>query len=115
LTQTNLMVIVVGFGLPTILAILALPLRLGKVRPNSFYGFRTPKTMSSPEIWYQANRFAGQWMLAASSLTLLINFSLLYTRPDLPPEKLTLWMACVGAISALLASVRSLLYLRKLQ
>ena len=110
----NGIVILVGFGLPILLGILALPLRLGKVRPNLFYGFRTPKTMSSPEIWYTANRFAGQWLLAASALTILINFSLWYTRPDWPPETLTLWMACVGVIFTLLATARSLFYLRKL-
>jgi uncharacterized membrane protein len=110
----NGMVILVGFGLPVLLGILALPLRLGKVRPNLYYGFRTPKTMSSPEIWYAANRFAGQWLLAASALTILINFSLWYTRPDLPPEIQTVAMACVGGFSTLLASARSLFYLRKL-
>lgn len=39
---------------------LSLPLALGKVPPNWFYGFRTPKTLSSPDLWYAANRSLGR-------------------------------------------------------
>jgi len=38
---------------------LGIPLALGKVPPNAWYGFRTAKTLSSAAIWYPANRSAG--------------------------------------------------------
>lgn len=44
---------------------LSIPLLRGKVGPNSVYGFRTPKTMSSPQIWYRANRAAARNMILA--------------------------------------------------
>ena len=34
---------------------LSIPLIRRRVKPNRLYGFRTPKTMSSEQIWYEAN------------------------------------------------------------
>ena len=53
-------------------AILGIPLALGKVPPNWFYGFRTPKTLSRPEIWYEANRaFGVEFTIAGVAITLV--------------------------------------------
>ena len=41
------------------LGALGVPLALGRVPPNGSYGFRTPKTLSSPDVWYAANRIQG--------------------------------------------------------
>lgn len=51
--------------------VLGLPLALKKVPMNSVYGFRTQKTMSSPEIWYEANRQSGFNLIVAGGLTIL--------------------------------------------
>jgi uncharacterized membrane protein len=40
-------------------AVLGTPLALRRVPPNRWYGFRTPKTLSTPEVWYAANRITG--------------------------------------------------------
>ena len=50
----------VNVGLGLLLIGVSIPLALGKVPPNWLYGFRTRKTMSSPEIWYPANRALGR-------------------------------------------------------
>ena len=50
-----------------LIAALSVPLILRLVKPNLIYGFRTPLTLSSPEIWYPANAFAG-WALLIASL-----------------------------------------------
>ena len=39
---------------------LSIPLIRRRVKPNRLYGFRTPKTMSSEQIWYKANAYAGR-------------------------------------------------------
>jgi len=49
-----------------------IPLAMRKVPMNLFYGFRVPKTMSSPEIWYEANYNTGVNMITASGVTLLV-------------------------------------------
>lgn len=44
---------------PIVLIVLAVPLILEKIARNGFYGFRTPYTFSSDEVWYRANKIAG--------------------------------------------------------
>ncbi len=44
---------------------LCVPIILRKVKPNSWYGFRVPKTLSDEKIWYEANAYSGRLMLVA--------------------------------------------------
>lgn len=104
----------VAYLLPAILAALAVPLVLGMVPPNGLYGFRTPKTLSSPDIWYLANRFAGWLMIAAAALTICFNFVFSSMHADWPNETLIPWMAGAFLVSILLGLVVSMFYLRKL-
>lgn len=53
-----------------IIAATALPLLFGWVPPNLYYGFRTPRTMSSPEAWYRANQIMACYLLASQALGL---------------------------------------------
>ncbi|MEW6053173.1 MAG: SdpI family protein [Nitrospirota bacterium] len=53
-----------------ILIIIAIPLIIGWIPRNRFYGVRTCKTLSDDRIWYAANRFGG-WLFVASSLIYL--------------------------------------------
>jgi SdpI/YfhL protein family len=43
-----------------LLTALSIPLILGKIGPNPWYGFRVKKTLSDPAIWYPANAYAGK-------------------------------------------------------
>jgi hypothetical protein len=49
--------------------VVGLPMALDKVPPNSWYGFRTTKTLSSPSIWYPANRVMGRDLCVGGCLT----------------------------------------------
>lgn len=51
-------------------ALVSLPLIRGRVPRNPLYGFRTPKTLSSDDIWYPANRYAGRALFRAGLATL---------------------------------------------
>lgn len=102
----------IGYLLPALLVILAVPMALGMVPPNRWYGFRTPKTLSSPDIWYAANRASAWFLIAAGLLAIGLNLALSRTHPDWPPSRLTSGMAGVTVISVLLAVVASLLWLR---
>lgn len=64
-------------ALPTLIVILCLPLLLGKVAPNGYYGFRTAKTRSSPEIWYVANRVAAINFIVASAVGFVLAMTLI--------------------------------------
>ncbi len=51
-----------------LMAVIAIPLVLRKVRPNPIYGFRTPFTMSREDVWYDINAYFGRWLLAIAVL-----------------------------------------------
>ncbi len=49
---------------------ISIPLILEKIGINGLYGFRTEKTMSSPTIWYAANKIMGRDLFVAGFLIL---------------------------------------------
>ena len=53
-----------------IIAATAVPLLVGWIPPNLYYGFRTPRSMSSPEAWYRANEILAWHMLISQAFAL---------------------------------------------
>lgn len=108
-------------GLVTVLAcdalfaLIALPLALGKVRRNPVYGYRTPATLSSDEVWYAANAHFGRGFLvaalvtAAAALVLRPAFTLLS-----PPAFLNASIAFLVTPLAV-AAIRTARFVRTLQ
>jgi hypothetical protein len=103
-----------AYVLPGVVMLAAIPMALGIVPPNRFYGFRTPKTRSSPEIWYPANRFAG-WSLLLSGLAAFC-FNLIFwsAHRDWPDAELFTWMSSVSGAFVGLGAAASFLYLLRL-
>lgn len=59
-------------AVPTLLSLVSVPLILGKVPRNSFYGVRIHSTMSGPEAeWYRLNRIGGMALFVAGIGSLL--------------------------------------------
>jgi uncharacterized membrane protein len=104
----------VAYVLPGLLAIVAAPLALGKIPPNQIYGFRTLKTLSSPDIWYPANRMAGWWMIAAGALPICLNLVVWETHPEWPSGTLASVMGALTLAAILIGAALSFAYLRKL-
>ncbi len=52
-----------------IVVLLGIPLYFRKVPPNRFYGFRTGRTLSDPQVWYEVNRVTGGWMVITGAAT----------------------------------------------
>ena len=94
-----------------LLAALAVPLIRGKVPPNPLYGFRTPRTLADPAVWYPANRHAGRWMLATGIAWLAAAVVGYFTPIGLVPYAL----GCAGVLLAGVAvgMVQSFWYLRR--
>ena len=46
-------------------ALAAVPLMLGIVPPNPYFGWPTRSIASKPDLWTQVNKFAGRALLAA--------------------------------------------------
>jgi hypothetical protein len=97
-----------------VLCLISLPLILGMVGPNPFYGLRVKRTLDDPDVWYPANRMAAWWMLAAGVVVMLVSAGvfLLLPRLGLVPYALT----CLGTVvvSLTLGLIRSIRYLRRL-
>ncbi len=70
------------FLIPSILfLIVSIPLVVGKIPANRYYGVRTRKTLSDDRIWYASNRLGG-WLLIASSLIYLMIAAFVPYSPD---------------------------------
>ena len=63
------LLVVLFLGVSLLLTGLSVPLIRGWVKPNYWYGFRFPLTLTNPDIWYPANRYGG-WLLLIYSLVL---------------------------------------------
>jgi uncharacterized membrane protein len=59
------------FLVPLLIIAISVPLFLGKVPRNRWYGFRTPKTLSSDSVWYPANRIGAQYLCIAGLIELI--------------------------------------------
>jgi uncharacterized membrane protein len=60
---------------------LSIPMLLGKISRNHFYGFRTSLTLSSDKIWYPANKFAGKGLLIWGVLNIIISIPTFWMHP----------------------------------
>ena len=61
-------------GMYGVLALATLPLVVGWVPPNRWYGFRFPGAEHSPELWYRVNMLGGMQFLAALAVCVAANF-----------------------------------------
>jgi branched-subunit amino acid transport protein len=69
---------------------ISIPLVLGIVPPNRFYGFRTPRAMASRDMWFVVNRYAGVAILIAAGVYLAIARALPYDRAS--PDDFRVWL-----------------------
>lgn len=73
-------------GVSLLMALVFLPLALGLIGPNPIYGYRTPASYSSPEVWYRANAIAGWIGLGFSAASAILTAALLRSG-RLTPER----------------------------
>src|SRR5438874_1638746 len=102
-----------GIGGVLLIAI-SLPMIYEKIPPNGFYGFRTPRTLSDPNVWYPANRVAGRNLAVAGvivSTTALVLFAM---QKSIAPRTADLTLLIVTLISFIGAVVHSFIALRRI-
>jgi len=94
---------------------LSIPMLLRRVKPNRWYGFRTPKTLSNDKIWYESNGYSGKRLLVFSTIHTITSL-VLYLIPALGTN-LTAYASAVGVIFFIgftVVIVQSFHYLRTL-
>ncbi|HAL46060.1 MAG: hypothetical protein A2Y12_06565 [Planctomycetes bacterium GWF2_42_9] len=106
----------IGTLIGLLIVAISIPLLFDKVKPNQWYGFRTPKTLSNPEIWYKANKYMAKNMLIAG-IIIMATFIILPTlkshfEPGIGTSIALFYFIIM--IPILIVIIRSLLYLRKL-
>jgi hypothetical protein len=52
------------------------PLKHRKVKPNWFYGFRTPATLKDPVLWYEVNEKTGKDLMTLGGVLFVLAASL---------------------------------------
>ena len=90
----------------TIIATTAIPLAAGWVPPNFVYGFRTPRTMASPEAWYAANQLMGYFMLVGQAAAIVFKGAVvqaLQSRFGWEPIAWGVLWVCVVALASIAA------------
>lgn len=100
------------FGL--LLVGLSIPLLLGKVPPNPWYGFRVPSTLADATLWYKVNRHMARWLLMTGILTAAGAF-LLYWFTDLSLDAYAWGCLVVFAVPFTVGAIRSWRYRRRLK
>jgi len=56
---------------PLAIIAVSIPLILGVVPRNHWYGFRTSRTLSSDATWYRSNRIGGKYFVIAGLIQLI--------------------------------------------
>ncbi|MEW6731571.1 MAG: SdpI family protein [Acidobacteriota bacterium] len=86
---------------------LGLPLYFKKIKPNRWYGFRTRKTLSDPEIWYAANKISGLDITIAGVVTSIAAIKLYFLGiifPVLPIAGLNFLVFILATLAAVVHS-----------
>ena len=104
-----------AYVLPGLAIVLGIPMVLGAIPPNRFYGYRTRKTLGSTAIWYQGNRAAGWSMVLCGAAALGHNLYLLHSHPEWPSDLKQIFMTVSAAVLLFAGLIFSGFYIRKLR
>ena len=90
-----------------LLAGLGVPLLCGRVRPNSWYGCRSEKTLSDEKVWYAVNRVTGRDLVAAGAAVVFASVALLLFGRGMNPDHAVLVLPFVLLLSVVIMAVDS--------
>jgi uncharacterized membrane protein len=96
------------FSLVGVLCIgLGIPLLRGRVRPNSWYGCRTQKTLSDEKIWYAVNRVTGRDLIITGIMLIGSSLIVFAFGREMSPEYAVLILLSVLVLSVVGMVVKS--------
>lgn len=90
------------------------PLKHGKIPPNHWYGFRTPKTLSNEKVWYEINKITGEDMVKIGVVVLLSALIVLSFRGWLPVEAAVAILTAIVLVSVAWMAIHGFSLLRKM-
>lgn len=98
----------------TLIALVAVPLALRKVRRNVVYGYRTPATLANDDLWFEANACFGRWLFVGSLLGVCLAFAVEGYAGLSPESFLVVPVVAIGG-PVVIAGVRTSLLVRRLE
>jgi uncharacterized membrane protein len=101
-------------GVGLLFIALSIPLIRECVPPNSFYGFRTAKSLSDPKIWYAINRLSGIDLLLAGALISLGSVAMLFLGQGLQPQQVALVLLLLMVFTLSGAALHGYMVLRRM-
>jgi uncharacterized membrane protein len=108
---TLLLLLFVGAGL--LLAGISIPLIQRRIKPNWWYGFRTPRTVNNPAIWYDVNAYAGKRLLISGLITTVAAL-VLYFIPGMTIDGYVWGMTVFSMGPIIVGAAQSFRYLNQL-
>ena len=99
----SLAALISGSGL--LVALLAIPLILRRVPPNTLYGVRTKAAFASDVDWYRINAQGGRYLLV-SGLLIVITGVVGFFLPASISESYSLWASGVSVAVILIPCIR---------
>ena len=94
--------------------VLGVPLKQGRIPPNHFYGFRTPRTLTDEKVWYPANRVLGIDMIRGGVVIAAVSLLMLALRGFVTAETAVLILVAMSIAVAVFMGIHGFAVLRKL-
>ncbi len=110
----KLMFVFTDLGVGLLWILLALPLIARRIPRNALYGFRTPKTLSSDDVWYPANAYMGRGLYHCGRLLIAMGLLLFVAQPWLSFGTVSALSMAALLVPLVVTVVLSLAYLRRL-
>jgi hypothetical protein len=85
---------------------ISIPLILGRVGPNRWYGFRVRRTLQDARVWYAVNAYSARWLLGVGAAE-VIAATVLYLVPDLDVAAYALIVGGVTVAALILGLIQS--------
>jgi uncharacterized membrane protein len=93
---------------------ISVPLIQKRVPPNRYYGFRTPKTLSDPDLWYKANHVSGIDLFIAGALITVSSLTMMLLAQRWQPEQVAMTLLVVMVFSLVGVAWHSFMVLKRL-
>ena len=107
--------ILVFIFIGAVFIVLGIPLLLEKVKPNWFYGFRTPTIVKNKDLWYKVNKQVGREFIIAGIILMIGSIYMIIFQPVLTLIQLIIILLMILQLSLVFIIIRGFLLLKRLK
>jgi uncharacterized membrane protein len=97
-----------------LLIVISIPMIRGKVKPNSWYGFRIRATLDDPDVWYPANAYAGKWLLGYGVVQTIAAVLIPIVWPTISVDEYSILITVVLMVGLLVVFIASMRFVTSL-